>query len=131
MTMSTSSIRPLCRPWLLVLALAASAVQAGGDMADDDHDDGPSVFGFVKDGRGVAIAGAKVTMILKSGTEMATRSVANGMYKFERLNMQFDPQLVTIACAKEGYKQARVLKRSGASADPKKPTEIECRMDKG
>jgi hypothetical protein len=45
--------------------------------------------------------------------------------------MQFDPQLVTISCAKEGYKQSRVLKRSGAKADPKKPTEFECRMDKG
>jgi hypothetical protein len=130
--MNDSASRSVLKPLLMVLALAAGGANAGGDMAGDDHEDeGPSVFGFVKDGRGVAIAGAKVTMILKSGTEMATRSVTNGMYKFERLNMQFDPQLVTISCAKEGYKQTRVLKRSSAKADPKKPTEFECRMDKG
>jgi hypothetical protein len=129
--MNDAAIRPVLNLLLLGLALAAGAALAGGDMAEDDHEDGPSVFGFVKDGRGVAIAGAKVTMVLKSGTEMATRSVANGMYKFERLNMQFDPQAVTIACAKEGYKQTRVLKRSTAKADPKKPVEFECRMDKG
>ncbi|MCX7150959.1 MAG: carboxypeptidase-like regulatory domain-containing protein [Proteobacteria bacterium] len=115
---------------LAALALAGAA-QAGGDMADDDHDDGPSVFGFVKDGRGAPITGAKVTMNIKGGAEMATRSVANGMYKFERLNMKFDPKNVTISCSKDGYKQTRVMRRPLAKPDPAKPTEIECRMDKG
>lgn len=115
----------------LSLALFSTQTRAGGDMADDDHDEGPSVFGFVKDGRGAPVVGAKVTMSIKGGAEMATRTVTNGMYKFERLNMQFDPKNVTIACAKDGYKQTRVMKRPLAKPDPKKPTEIECRMDKG
>ncbi len=116
----------------LVLMLCAPLALAGGDMADgDDHDEGPSVFGFIKDGRGAPIPGAKVTMSIKGGAEMATRSAANGMYKFERLNMQFDPKNVTVACSKEGFKQTRVMKRPVAKPDPKKPTEIECRMDKG
>ena len=116
----------------LALALFSAQTRAGGDMADgDDHDEGPTVFGFVKDGRGAPVVGAKVTMSIKGGAEMATRTVTNGMYKFERLNMQFDPKNVTIACAKDGYKQTRVMKRPLAKPDPTKPTEIECRMDKG
>lgn len=116
---------------LMLFALAAPA-RAGGDMADgDDHDEGLSVFGFVKDGRGAPIVGAKVSMNIKGGAEMATRSVTSGMYKFERLNMKFDPKNVTISCSKDGYKQTRVMRRPLAKPDPAKPTEIECRMDKG
>ena len=129
--MNESSLPYLSRLFM-IMAFAAAPVWAGGDMADgDDHDEGPTVFGFIKDGRGAAIGGAKVTMSIKGGAEMATRSGTNGMYKFERLNMSFDPKNVSIACSKEGFKQTKVMKRPVAKPDPKKPTEIECRMDKG
>jgi hypothetical protein len=42
-----------------------------------------------------------------------------------------NPADVVIACAKEGYKQTRVIRRPIAKANPPKPVETECRMERG
>ena len=117
----------------LALALSLPDAWAGGDMGDvdDHHDDGPSYFGFVKDGRGAPIADAKVTASVKNGLTLVTRTNATGLYKITSFSKQVRPDEVTISCSKEGYRQARVLRRGPARADQGKAIETECRMERG
>lgn len=109
------------------------AAIAGGEMLgdlDDHHDEGPSYFGFVKDARGAPIADAKVTANVKNGVAFITRTTAAGLYKFAGFSKQIKPDDVTISCAKDGYKQARVLRRPIPKGEVK-AVETECRLDRG
>jgi hypothetical protein len=125
----------LVRSASLLSSLAlASAAFAGGEMLGDDddhHDEGPSYFGFVKDARGAPVADAKVTANVKNGVSFITRTTAAGLYKFAGFSKQIRPDDVTISCAKEGYRQARVLRRPTAKSEPVKAIEIECRLERG
>lgn len=117
---------------LASLAFAPAAI-AGGEMLgdlDDHHDEGPSYFGFVKDARGAPIADAKVTANVKNGVAFITRTTAAGLYKFAGFSKQIKPDDVTISCAKDGYKQARVLRRPIPKGEVK-AVETECRLDRG
>jgi len=130
--MSKLPIRPVCL--LAFFALGAPGAWAGGDFGGPDEqveDQGPSYFGFVRDARGAPISDAKVTASVKNGVSLITRTTAAGLYKIAGLSKQIKPDDVTISCAKEGYRQARVLKRPSPKADPSKPIEIECRMERG
>src|SRR5262252_486535 len=116
--------------FLAILALGASSAWAGGEMLGDD-DDGPSYFGFVKDARGAPVADAKVTANVKNGVSFITRTTAAGLYKFAGFSKQIKPDDVTISCAKDGYKQSRVLRRPAPKSEPVKAIETECRLERG
>ena len=119
--------------YLLVSLAFASAALAGGDMLgdlDDHHDEGPSYFGFVKDARGAPVADAKVTANVKNGVSFITRTSAAGLYKVAGFSKQIKPDEVTISCAKDGYKQTRVLRRPTPKTEVK-AVETECRLERG
>jgi len=120
---------------IVALALAvAGAARAGGvnfgDDNDSNADDGPSYFGFVREVGGPGIADAKVTAALKDGGALVTRTDIMGVYKIPGFGKDIDPDNVTISCAKDGYKQANVLRRPRDNADAKDPIEVECYLQK-
>ena len=49
-----------------------------------------------------------------------------GVYKISGFGKDVDPDSVTISCAKDGYKQAGVLRRPHAKGDDTEPIEVEC-----
>jgi hypothetical protein len=122
--------------WLRFVLIAALAVavpsigRAGGTgLGDDDdsaEDEGPSYFGFVREVDGPGVADAKVTAELKDRGALVTRTDILGVYKIPGFGKDINPDDVTIACAKEGYKQASVLRRPRNAGDTKDPIEIEC-----
>ena len=98
---------------------------------DDHHDEGPSYFGFVKDARGVPVPDAKVTANVKNGVSFITRTTSAGLYKFAGFSKRINPNDVTISCAKDGYKQTRILRRPTPKSEPVKAIETECRLERG
>ena len=125
------SIRPVCL--IAFLMLGAPGARAGGDLGEpDEHpeDAGPTYFGFVKDARGAPIPNAKVTANVKNGVSFITHTTAVGLYKFGAFSNQVNPNDITVSCAKDGYRQTRVVRRPAPKADPNKPIEIECRMER-
>ena len=117
----------------LALAVAGTARAGGvnfGDDNDSNADDGPSYFGFVREVGGPGIADAKVTAALKDGGALVTRTDIMGVYKIPGFGKDIDPDNVTISCAKDGYKQANVLRRPRDNADAKDPIEVECYLQK-
>ena len=128
--MSKLLVRGTC---LLTFLLAGTpGARAGGEMLGDDdhHDEGPSYFGFVKDGRGAPVPDAKVTANVKNGIAFITRTTAAGLYKFAGFSKQINPSDVVIACAPAGYKPARVLRRPLPKGEVK-AVETECRLERG
>jgi hypothetical protein len=97
---------------------------AGGEMGgpDEHQDEGLVFFGYVKDARGAPIA---------SGNTFIVQTTATGLYRLPTFSTNINPAEVVIACAKEGYKQTRVIRRPIAKANPPKPVETECRMERG
>jgi hypothetical protein len=128
----------LDRAWLRAALIAAftlavpGLLRAGGvGFTDEDsggEDEGPSYFGFVREVDGPGIADAKVTAELKDRGALVTRTDIMGVYKIPGFGKDVNPDEVTISCAKDGYKQASVLRRP--PGDPKDPIEIECYLKK-
>ena len=124
----------LCGPGLfagagltLVLALAGPAWPGGsGDEDEQQHQDAPSYFGFVKDTSGKIIAVAKVKAEIKGRAALVARTNAVGMYKIPGLVKDIGPNDVTISCSKDGYRQVRIFRRSPQNAKP--PIQVECTM---
>ena len=115
--------------------IAATAVWAGGsgfgDDDDDNADEGPSYFGFVKDSNGGTLPDAKVTVAVKDRGGVVTRTDALGAYKVPGFGKEVDPQDVEIACDKQGYKQIKTLRRMRSpNADAKIPIETECTLQR-
>jgi len=130
MTMSKLLVRGA---YFLTFFLAGTpGALAGGEMLGDDdhHDEGPSYFGFVKDGRGAPVPDAKVTANVKNGVAFITRTTAAGLYKFAGFSKQISPSDVAISCAKDGYKQTRVIRRPVPKGEVK-AVETECRLERG
>ena len=130
--MSKLPIGPVC--FMALLALGAPAAWAGGDLGGADEnpeDQGPAFFGFVRDARGAPIADAKVTANVKNGVSFITHTTAAGLYKIGSFSKQVNPSDVTISCAKDGYKQTRVIRRPTPKAEPAKAIETECRLERG
>jgi len=116
---------------ILTFIIVPGVVLAGGSgFGDDDSDDenGPSYFGFVREVDGAGIADAKVTAALKDRGALVTRTDIMGVYKIPGFGKDVDPKDITISCAKDGYKETSVYRRT--SSDPKDPVEIECYLQK-
>ena len=114
------------------LALAAawpSSVRAGGDADEHDEDPeaGPIYYGFVKDHRGVLVGDAKVTAELKGKGSVIARTDILGVYKIPGFGKNTNPDDVTITCAKDGFKQARVLRKP---TEPGRAIETECYLQR-
>ena len=107
---------------------------AGGSGFDDDDDnsaeEGPSYFGFVRDSSGTTVPDAKVTVGIKGRGGVVTRTDLLGTYKVPGFGTDVDPKDVEVSCEKQGYKQARVVRRSTPSSDPKIPIETECTLQR-
>ena len=117
------------------LCIVSTALWAGGSgFGDDDdagEDEGPSYFGFVKDGSGATVPDAKVTVAVKDRGGVVTRTDALGAYKVPGFGKEVSPNDVEISCEKQGYKQNRVLRRNLPPPDSKIPVETDCLMQRG
>jgi hypothetical protein len=120
---------------VVALCVVSTALWAGGSgFGDDDdagEDEGPSYFGFVKDGSGSTMPDAKVTVGVKDRGGVVTRTDALGAYKVPGFGKEVSPNDVEIACEKQGYKQTRVLRRNLPPPDSKIPVETDCLMQRG
>jgi hypothetical protein len=117
----------------IAFAALRSAVAGGVGFTDEDLSsagDGPAFFGFVRLVDGPGIADAKVTAELKNKGALVTRTDILGVYKIPGFGKDVNPDDVIISCAKEGYKQANVLRRPHTAGDAKDPIEVECYMQK-
>ena len=117
---------------LLLLACLAPGARAGGMMggADElDENEGQPYFGFVKEVGGAPIKGAKVTVSVKNGATLVTQTDILGIYKIRNLDKSVKPESVTVSCSKDGYRQARVLRRP-MPAGTLAAVETECWMQR-
>jgi hypothetical protein len=104
----------------------------GASLTDEDIGsgaNGPSFIGFVRAVGGVGINDAKVTAELKGGA-LVTATDVLGLYKLPGFGKSVDPDDVKISCAKDGYKEANVVRRPHASGDASTPIEIDCYLQK-
>jgi len=116
----------------LFLATAPGA-WAGSDSADsheENPDEGPPFWGFVKDDRGAPVRDAKVSASYKKSLTLVTRTNATGSYRVRGFKKGIDPADVTITCSKEGYKQIRVFRPPLPRGKPVKSVETECRLQR-
>ena len=126
--------------WRLVLLGVAvlgsvTAARAGGQMTFGDNtntsaNDGPPFFGFVRDADGAAVGDARVTATVKSGGAVVTTSNSIGVYKVAGFAKSINPDDIAISCAKDGYKQANVMRRPNAPGDMTDPIEVDCVLQK-
>jgi hypothetical protein len=120
---------------LLVAAMAVAAPHgawAGGELTDEDHDDGDTTtgpYGFVKDTRGNVIAEATVTVDIKNRGQLVTQTNVLGAYRIPTFGIEIKPEEVTISCKKDGYKMVGVEQRM-AMGDQTGGFEVECTMQK-
>lgn len=113
------------------LSMAAWAGGAGfGDDDENSEEEGPSYFGFVRDSGGATIPDAKVTAGVKGRGGVVTRTDLLGTYKVPGFGKDIDPKDVEVSCDKQGYRQARVVRRSAPNTDPKIPIETECTLQR-
>jgi hypothetical protein len=117
------------------LCIVSTALWAGGSgFGDDDdagEDEGPSYFGFVKDGSGATVPDAKVTVAVKDRGGVVTRTDALGAYKVPGFGKEVEPKDVEVSCEKQGYRQTRILRRPLPPPDSRIPVETECFMQRG
>ena len=92
-----------------------------GDDDDNSEEEGPSYFGFVKDTNGATMPDVKVTVAVKDRGGIVTRTDALGAYKVPGFGKDISPEEVTVACEKQGYRQARVLRRGLPPPGSKNP----------
>jgi hypothetical protein len=112
-----------------LVAALPGPLWAGGDADEHDEDPeaGPIYYGFVKDHRGVVIGDAKVTAELKGKGSVIARTDMLGVYKIPGFGKNTNPDDVTISCAKDGYKQTRVLRKP---VEPGRAIETECYLQR-
>ncbi|MGA8613008.1 MAG: hypothetical protein WB760_15185 [Xanthobacteraceae bacterium] len=120
--------------FLIAFAALRPACAGGVGFSDEDINntggDGPSFFGFVRLVDGPGVADAKVTAELKNRGALVTRTDILGVYKIPGFGKDINPDDVIISCAKDGYKQANVLRRPRTAGDTKDPVEVECYLQK-
>src|SRR5215468_4409721 len=104
--------------------MATVAWAGGSGFGDDDdagEDEGPPYFGFVKDTNGATLPDTKVTVAVKDRGGVVTRTDALGAYKVPGFGKEVDPKDVEVSCEKQGYRQARILRRPLPPPDSKIP----------
>jgi hypothetical protein len=117
----------------IACAALRPAVAGGVGFTDEELNsagDGPAFFGFVRLVDGPGVADAKVTAEIKNRGALVTRTDILGVYKIPGFGKDVNPDDVIISCAKDGYKQANVLRRPHTSGDTKDPVEVECYLQK-
>ena len=123
-------IRPTVGMALVAACLLAPALWAQDAAVDADGDpvyayQGPAYFGFVKDMNGAAMPDASVTLAAKGRAALIVRTNAIGAYRAS-FGKDVDADDVVISCEKNGYRQARVFRRTAQDAPRQIPIEIEC-----
>ena len=108
----------------LVLAGAARAGGGEGFGPDEQEDAGHPYFGWVKDRNGNAIADAKLTAEVKSGT-VILRTDDEGHFHVTGFGASVKPDDVKFSCSKDGYKQFAATKQV-TSDGPTAPVEVDC-----
>jgi hypothetical protein len=125
------------RPVAAVLAAAViclPALSRAGSISLLDEGianggNGPSFIGFVRVVDGAGVGNAKVTATL-NGNALVTSSDVLGLYKIPGFGKNVNANDVNIACAKDGYKQANVVRRPHPANDTKDPFEVDCYLQK-
>ncbi|MBX9775736.1 MAG: carboxypeptidase-like regulatory domain-containing protein [Xanthobacteraceae bacterium] len=116
------------------MALVALCLLATAPLAQVDFDpegdpiyeyQGPAFFGFVKDTNGASVSDAVVTLAPKGREPLMVRTNSIGGYR-ANFGKDVDAEDVVIACEKNGFKQARVLRRTARNVSRQIPIEIEC-----
>ncbi len=114
------------------LALAVAGVAwAGGDDVDatgDFQEEGPSYFGFVRDHRGSPVSDAVVKLIPKTGEGVEVKTNVLGLYR-SHVRKDVEPKDVEVSCAKAGFRQTRVYRRTAADAQAR-VIETECTLQR-
>jgi hypothetical protein len=98
--------------------LSMPGALAGGDEYDaakDVENLGPAYFGFVRDARGAPISDASVVLKPKSGDPVTIKTNVLGLYR-SHVRKDVTPDDVEISCGKNGFKQARVFRRTPPGA---------------
>ena len=93
---------------------AALPAFAGGDdydAANDVKGEGPAYFGFVRDNRGSPVVDAQVLLTPKKGKPVSLKSNVLGLYR-GHISKDVLPDDVRICCAKAGYKQTKLNRRT-------------------
>ncbi len=108
-------IRAIALSIALVIGMAAPTTAfAGGDdydAANDVKGAGPAYFGFVRDTRGSPVTDAQVVLQPKKGKAVSLKSNVLGLYR-GHISKDVLPDDVQVSCAKAGYKQTRVNRRT-------------------
>jgi hypothetical protein len=110
---------------------AATQAFAGGDdydAANDVKGAGPAYFGFVRDARGSPVVDAQVVLQPKKGKPMALKSNVLGLYR-GHISKEVLPDDVQISCAKPGFKQIKVNRRT-PPGNAAMFVETECTMQR-
>ena len=96
------------------LLLAVAPAHAGGGINEPhEHteEDGPTYFGFVRDNRGSPVVDAQVLLTPKKGKPVSLKSNVLGLYR-GHISKDVLPDDVRICCAKAGYKQTKLNRRT-------------------
>jgi hypothetical protein len=133
--MRRSVARLRCGLMAASLLAAATVARAGGqitfgDTTNTSANDGPPFFGFVRDADGAAVGDARVTATVNSGGALVTTSNSIGVYKISGFAKSIPPDNIVISCAKDGYKQANVVRRPNPAGDMTDPVEVDCYLQK-
>jgi hypothetical protein len=124
--------QPLAILVAVVLFTPGLACAGGVSLLNQDLQggtEGTPFFGFVREVGGAGINDAKVTGDLKGGALVTTSDVL-GLYKLPGFGPNVNPDDVVISCAKDGYKQANVVRRPHPAGDMKDPVEVDCYLQK-
>ena len=121
---------------LAAVALGTPALSNGGDFFEElqlhwggvKPDSGSPYFGFVRDSRGKFIQGATVTATIKpNGSSMSIQTNVLGHFTIQGFSKSVNPDNVVVSCAKQGFKQANVVRRQYKDR-PLAPVEVQCTL---
>jgi hypothetical protein len=116
----------LCIP---VFARAGSISLLGQGIQNGAN--GPSFVGFVRVIGGAGVSKAKVTAAIEGQSKtMVTASDVLGFYTIPGVGKGVNPDDVSVSCAKDGYKQANLVRKPHAASDTKDPVEVDCFLQK-
>jgi len=117
-------------------AMGTPALANGGDFFEElqlhwggvKPDSGSPYFGFVRDSRGKFVQGATVTAMIKpNGSSMSIQTNVLGHFTIQGFSKSVNPDNVVVSCAKQGFKQANVVRRQYKDR-PLAPVEVQCTL---